>query len=81
MGGEYLPKIEPSPFRFFSFSVHADVTAEPVDVNQMKRAIEGIAETIKERPGRLVADTGYGGGENLRYLEEKNIDGYIPEEG
>jgi len=47
----------------------------------MKRAIEGIAETIKERPGRLVADTGYGGGENLRYLEEKNIDGYIPEEG
>lgn len=61
--------------------VYADVTSEPVDVNQTKRAIEGIEDATKEKPEKLVADTGYGGGENLRFLEEKNIDGYIPEEG
>jgi transposase len=60
--------------------VYADVTAEPVDVNQIKRAIEGIEKTIKGKPEILVADTGYGGGENLRYLEDNKIDGYIPSE-
>jgi transposase len=60
--------------------VYADVTAEPVDVNQTKRAVEGIKETVKEKPKVVVADTGYGGGENLRYLEDNTIDGYIPSE-
>lgn len=61
--------------------VYADVTAEPVDVNQTKRAIEGIEDAIKEKPEVVVADTGYGGGENLKFLEGEKIDGYIPEEG
>ena len=60
--------------------VYADVTAEPVDVNQTRRAIEGIRETIKEKPEILVADTGYAGGENFKYLEDNKIDGYIPSE-
>jgi hypothetical protein len=60
--------------------VYADVTAEPVDVNQTKRAIEGIKETIKDKPEILVADTGYAGGENFKYLEDNKIDGYIPSE-
>ncbi len=59
--------------------VYADVTTEPVDVNQTKLAIEGIKDTVKEKPNVVVADTGYGGGENLRFLEEEKIDGYIPE--
>jgi len=60
--------------------VYADITAEPVDVNQTKRAVEGIKETAKGEPKIVVADTGYGGGENLRYLENNKIDGYIPSE-
>ncbi|MDH5769487.1 MAG: IS1182 family transposase [Nitrospirota bacterium] len=60
--------------------VYADVTAEPVDVNQTKKVIEGIKETAKEKPKIVVADTGYSGGENLRYLEDNKIDGYIPSE-
>lgn len=61
--------------------VHADVTREPVDVNQTKTVIKGIEKTTKEKPQIVVADAGYGGGGNLRYLEEENIDGYIPAEG
>jgi len=58
--------------------VYADVTTEPIDVNQTKKAIEGIKKTHKEKPEILVADTGYAGGENFRYLEDNKIDGYIP---
>lgn len=60
--------------------VYADVTTEPVDVNQTKKAVEGIEETVKEKPKIVVADTGYGGGNNFKYLEDNNIDGYIPSE-
>lgn len=61
--------------------VYADVTAEPIDVNQTKTAIEGMKKTIKETPEILVADTGYAGGANFKYLEDNKIDGYIPSEG
>jgi transposase len=61
--------------------IHADVTTEPVDVNQVKSAIEGIARGVGELPSVLVADAGYCGGENLKHLEEKGIDAYIPEQG
>ncbi len=60
--------------------VYADVTAEPVDVNQTKKAVEGIEGTVKEKPKIVVADTGYAGGENFKYLEDNKIDGYIPSE-
>jgi transposase len=61
--------------------VYADVTTEPVDVNQTKKAVETIQQTMSRTPGILLADTGYSGGENLRYLEAKEIDAYIPEAG
>lgn len=61
--------------------IHADVTTEPVDVNQTKIAVDRIKKQIGETLGILVADTGYGGGDNLKYLEDNDIDAYIPEEG
>ena len=61
--------------------IHADVTTEPVDVNQTKQAVEAIKAHIGETPVILVADTGYSGGENLKYLEDNDIDAYIPAEG
>lgn len=59
--------------------IYADVTGEPVDINQTQKAVETIERTVQEKPSILVADTGYGGGRNLQYLEENQIDGYIPE--
>jgi transposase len=61
--------------------VHADVTTEPVDVNQMRSAVKGIEECTGVLPTVLVADAGYGGGENLQHLEDMGIDAYIPEQG
>ena len=61
--------------------VHADVTTEPVDVNQVKSGAEGIERFAGALPIVLVADAGYGGGENLKYLEGSGIDAYIPEQG
>jgi len=61
--------------------IHADVTTEPVDVNEVKSAIEGIEREVGKLPVVLVADAGYGGGENLKHLEDKEIDAYIPEQG
>jgi len=60
--------------------VYADVTTEPVDVNQTKKAVEAMEKTVKEKPKIVVADTGYAGGENFKYLEDNKIDGYIPSE-
>lgn len=61
--------------------IHADVTSEPVDVNQVKSAVEGIEREVGELPAVLAADAGYCGGENLKHLEDKGIDAYIPEQG
>jgi transposase len=61
--------------------IHADVTTEPVDVNQVKSAVAGIEQNVGELPAVLTADAGYCGGENLKYLEDKAIDAYIPEQG
>ena len=61
--------------------VYADVTTEPIDVNQLKPALEGIEEIVKGKPEKVLADTGYSGGENLKVLESQGIEGYIPESG
>jgi len=61
--------------------IYAEVTTEPVDVNQLKSALEGIEKLAEERPKTIVADAGYTGGGNLELLETKGIDGYIPESG
>lgn len=61
--------------------IHAEVTMEPVDVNQVKNAVEGIERAVGELPTVMAADAGYCGGENLKHLEDKGIDAYIPEQG
>jgi len=61
------------------FIVHADVTTEPIDRNQVQPALEGIERTVGVKPDKLLADAGYRGGPNLRLLEDAGIDGYVPE--
>jgi len=59
--------------------VHSDVTVEPVDTNQLVPALDGIKQTCGKKPGKVLADAGFNHGHNFRELEDRKIDGYIPE--
>lgn len=59
--------------------VHADVTTEPIDRNQLQPALDGVERNVGAKPDKLLADAGYRGGPNLRLLEQAGVDGYLPE--
>lgn len=59
--------------------VHADVTTEPIDTNQLAPALEGIERNAGAKPEKLLADAGYKSGPNMRLLEQAEVDGYLPE--
>lgn len=61
--------------------VHADVTNEPVDTNQLVPAVAGIENNCGEKPEKVVADAGFNSGKNLKKLEAERIEGYIAEGG
>lgn len=58
-----------------------DVTQECTDHHQLQPQVEKTEETVGELPDdtKLSFDNGYSSGANLRYLEEKGLDGYIPD--
>ena len=60
--------------------VSADVTTSPADQTQLKSQVEQIEVNTGRLPEKLVADAGYHSVDNLSYLENKSIDGYIPSE-
>jgi transposase len=59
--------------------VGAGLTNEPVDQNQLKPGLEMAERVCGEKPVQVVADCGFNRGENLKYMEEQRLDGYIPE--
>ena len=59
--------------------VHSDVTSEPMDTNQLKPALDAIQDNCGKDPKRILADAGFKSGANFRELEDRKIDGYIPE--
>jgi len=59
--------------------VHSDVTTEPMDTNQLTPTIDSIEETCGRKPKRILADAGFNSGKNCRELEDRRIDGYIPD--
>lgn len=59
--------------------VHADVTTEPIDTNQLAPALAGVERNTGAKPDQVVADAGYKSGPNLRLLEEAKVAGYLPE--
>jgi YgiT-type zinc finger domain-containing protein len=61
------------------FIVHADVTTEPIDRNQLAPALAGVERNTGTKPDKVLADAGYKSGPNLRLLEEAKVDGYLPE--
>ena len=58
--------------------VAADVTTDPADVAQLIPMVEQVESNVG-KPEILTADAGYSSGENLKSIETKEIDGYIPD--
>jgi transposase len=58
--------------------VAEDVTNDPADTAQLAPVLEQVEKNVG-KPEILTADSGYGSGENLRLVEKKEIDGYIPD--
>jgi len=58
-----------------------DVTQDCTDHHQLQPQVEKTEENVGELPEdtKLGFDNGYFSGANLRYLEEKGMDGYIPD--
>lgn len=63
-----------------SIIVASIVSANPTDHKLLKPVIEEVEKNLGPLPQDTIipADNGYFSGENLRYLEEKGLDGYIP---
>jgi transposase len=55
------------------YSVHPN----PTDTATFKKHIEQHRQNYNEYPGSITADAGYGSEENLQYLEDKAIEGYV----
>ncbi|MBT9439568.1 MAG: transposase [Desulfobacterales bacterium] len=58
-----------------------DVTQDCTDHHQLQPQIEMTEENVDELPEgtKVGVDNGYFTGGNLRYLEEKGLDGYVPD--
>ncbi|MBM4240688.1 MAG: IS1182 family transposase [Euryarchaeota archaeon] len=58
----------------------SSVTQDPTDHYQLKPQIELVEENLGKLPKgtKISADNGFFTGENLEYLEKRELDGYIP---
>jgi transposase len=56
-----------------------DVTSEASDANQLEGVVDLAIENSGDTMEILSADAGYSSGENLKKLEHKGIDAYIPD--
>ena len=59
--------------------VAADVTTEAADAKQLLPRIEQTEQNLSEKINQCSADAGYSSGENLKALQERQTDGYIPD--
>ena len=60
--------------------VAATLTNNPADYDALKELIEDTETNTGDRPMEVLADSGFSSYENLEYLEEKGIEGYIPDQ-
>jgi len=58
----------------------ADVCQDGHDVNQLKPQILNVEENVGTLPEetKIGVDCAYSSGENLKFLEDKKLDGYVP---
>lgn len=57
----------------------AETEMDPNDKEQLQPMIEKTESNTGEEVTEAVADSGYGSYSNFEYLEEKEIDGYVPD--
>lgn len=60
--------------------VAATFSNNPADYGALVELVEEAAETTGEKPSEVLADSGFSSYENLQYLEERDIEGYIPDQ-
>ena len=60
--------------------VAADLNNNASDYWGLKELTEQIYKNINETPEQVLADSGYASYKNLQYLEDKDIEGYIPDQ-
>ena len=61
----------------FQLIVGQGVTQDTNDKQQMKPVVEAIREQAGQKPQEVLTDSGYCSEANLKYLERKNIEGFI----
>lgn len=59
--------------------VSVGASRDPNDCNQLKPIIEKSKSNTQKPVEEATADSGYGNYTNYEYLEEENIDGYVPD--
>jgi transposase len=59
--------------------VAADVTDEPADAQQLLPMIEQAEQNLSDSIEQCSADAGYSSGENLKAVEQRQINAYIPD--
>lgn len=59
--------------------VAAEAVTQANDQNQLKPMIEQSESNTDQEVEEVAADSGYGNYENYEYLEEKEIDGHVPD--
>ena len=59
--------------------VASDVTNDAADVDQLLPMIDQAEENLSEQIDQCSADAGYSSGENLKAMENRKIDAYIPD--
>jgi len=64
----------------FQFIVGQTVTPAANDKQQMVPLIAAIQEQSGQKPEEVLADSGYGSEENLKYLTKKRIEGFVATE-
>jgi len=60
------------------FIVAQRVTQNKTDNASLLPMVEEVERPCRERPRRVLADSGFFSAENLQQLEERAIDGYVP---
>jgi transposase len=61
------------------FIVAQRVTQNKTDNGSLLPMVEEVERQCRERPRRVLADSGFFSAENLQQLEERGIDGYVPD--
>ena len=59
--------------------VAADVTDKAADAQQLIPMIDQAQQNVSEKVTQCSADSGYSSGENLKAVQERQIDAYIPD--